>query len=109
MPERDLRVLVGAAVLTAVGFIALALVGHAELVAYALPVAVVALPLLAGRFPGEGRLAQLRERRAHGRSPRPVTEVVPAWARRAARALPRGGRLIADSLAVRPPPSVALR
>jgi hypothetical protein len=109
MPARDQRLLAGAAIVTALAFLALALVGHGELVAYLLPVAIVALPLVAGRYPGGDRLARLQARRRASRRVRPTTESVPASARRPAGALARGGRLIADALAVRPPPSLAVR
>ncbi|MQA74888.1 MAG: hypothetical protein GEU88_11200 [Solirubrobacterales bacterium] len=69
----------------------------------AVPALLVFVPLLAGRYLGAERLERLIARRAPGRSRRAP--------RRAARptlgvrvCFPRGGRLIADSLAGRPPP-----
>jgi hypothetical protein len=67
------------------------------------PALLLALPLLAGRYVGAERLTRIaRPRSAHrcraaGADPAPS-----AWGR----VLPRGGLLIAASLAVRPPPSV---
>ena len=83
-----------------------AFAGHADLIAYAAPLCVVALPLLAGRYFGEETLERLRERaepaRRHGAAP-----LLPG-ARRSMAAFPRGGRLIAQALAERGPPSSAL-
>ena len=77
--------------------------GHEELVAYAAPVLVVVLPLLAGRYVGEERIAGVaarlrRQRRLVG------LPVVARTSRRVEVLLPRGGRLIASALAKRPPP-----
>ncbi len=76
--------------------------GHEEMVAYAAPLLVLALPLLAGRYFGEERIARLagRLRRPRRRLSAPV---LPAT-RPVAALLPRGGRLIASALAKRPPP-----
>ena len=71
------------------------------------PLLVCALPLLAGRYLGERqveRLARWVQRRhapARRRRPAPLAVVV----RRTAVIVPRGGLLIAGSLAVRPPPA----
>lgn len=101
--SRDRRLLLGLAVLTlAVTTLALA-GGHSD-VLVGLPALLFALPLLAGRYVGEERLARLAgvvptaSRRAVGS--------LPTTACRALRVLPRGGRLIASSLAVRPPPAL---
>jgi hypothetical protein len=105
MPARDQRMLLALAVGTSVLVVLAALAGHAELIAYAAPLLVVALPLVAGRYVGEKRLRQLsslakpRQRRA------PVAR--PAL-RRPAELVPRGGRLIAHALAERGPPVPAL-
>jgi hypothetical protein len=105
VPARDRRILLAAAVATSALLLLAALAGHAEMLAYAAPLFLVAVPLLAGRYVGEERLVALgghvarRPRRPvaeHPRAPRPVA------------LLPRGGRLIAASLAVRPPPGPAL-
>jgi hypothetical protein len=103
--SRDRHLLLGLAALT-LALAASTLVGVHGDVLLAVPVLLLALPLLAGRYVGEERLARLAAAfvsirdRAEG-SP-------PAAARRSPRALPRGGCLIAASLAVRPPPT-ALR
>jgi len=73
-----------------------------EVLLYLLPLVALAIPLLVRRYPGERALVGLRNL---GRRPR--------WSRRVACVPPRsrmlmrvvrGGRLIACSLAVRPPP-----
>jgi hypothetical protein len=63
------------------------------------------VPLLAGRYVGEERLEALR-----GHVARPRRRVAPQRSRapRPVALLPRGGRLIAEALAVRPPPGLAL-
>jgi hypothetical protein len=105
VPARDRRILVAAAVATSALLLVAAIAGHAEVLAYAAPLFLLAVPLLAGRYVGEERLERLRGpvarrwRRAapvRSRAPRPVA------------LLPRGGRLIAEKLAVRPPPGLAL-
>lgn len=102
MTRRDRHLLFALAGLTLV-LAPLTLVGLHTDVLLAAPVLVFALPLLAGRYVGEEQLARLvaafvAERR------RPATALVPT-VRRAPQRLPRGGRLIAASLAVRPPPA----
>jgi hypothetical protein len=105
VPARDRKVLLAAAVLTSALLLLAAIAGHAELLAYAAPLFLLAVPLLAGRYVGEERLGALRTRIA-GRRRRPT----PARPRapRPVALLPRGGRLIAESLAVRPPPGLVL-
>jgi hypothetical protein len=107
MPARQQRLLVLAAAITSAVLLLLAYAGHEELLAYAAPVLVLVLPLLSGRFVGEERIAQA----AAGRRARPSSRLrplaVPAiWSARVL-SVPRGGRLIAQSLAVRPPPVLA--
>jgi hypothetical protein len=71
----------------------------------AAPALVLALPLLAGRYVGEERIARLVARlcRAAPRAARRLAARLP----RAPRALlPRGGRLLAFALAERGPPAV---
>ncbi len=106
MPARDQRLLVLAAVATSAALLLAALAGHAELIAYAAPLCVVALPLLAGRYVGEQTLERLRERvePEHRRGAAPLLP----GARRSMSAFPRGGRLIAQALAERAPPARAL-
>jgi hypothetical protein len=71
---------------------------------YLLPAFVLALPLLARRYPGERSLIALR-RVGRVRWARPRSSV-PAR-RRVVLVLVRGGRLLGRSLAVRPPPAVS--
>jgi len=82
------------------------LTGYEESLAYAAPLLVVLLPLLAGRFLGEERIARLVVR-ARRRSRRAAALPVPTAWLRAVRSVPRGGRLIPRGLAVRPPPLLA--
>jgi uncharacterized membrane protein len=105
MPARDQRFLLGAALATSAALLLAALAGHAELLAYAGPLLALAVPLLAGRYVGEERLRGMRGglRAAKRRLP-PAAH--PAH-RRPAALRPRGGRLIAQSLAKRPPPPAA--
>ncbi len=67
-----------------------------------LPAVLMAIPLLARRYPGERRLLALRRKRAlswpHARSSPPARNCVILIAS-------HGGQLIARSLAVRPPPA----
>jgi hypothetical protein len=106
MPERDQRLLIGAAFATSALLLVAAVAGHAELLAYAAPLFLLAVPLLAGRYVGEERLERMRSglRRARRLPPRAAK---PLAGRRPAAALPRGGRLIAQSLAERGPPALA--
>jgi hypothetical protein len=80
-----------------------ALTGHPDVLAFAGPLFLLAVPLLAGRYVGEEALGRLRrDRPSH---PRPlISRGVPKGAQRVAVMLARGGRLIAEALAVRPPP-----
>jgi hypothetical protein len=105
MTSRDQLALVSAAAVASVLVLLAGVAGHEQLVAYAAPVLVLVLPLLAGRYLGEERLARAvarvrhRRRRAAAAAPRSRAVVV---------RLPRGGRLIASGLAKRPPPVSAL-
>jgi hypothetical protein len=105
MPGRDQRMLFAFAAGTSALALLAALAGHAELIAYAAPLLVVALPLVAERYVGESRLRRwstpARPRRRHA----PVETVS---VRRLADLVPRGGRLIAHALAERGPPVPAL-
>jgi hypothetical protein len=107
MPRRDRRVLVALTLLSSLCLLAEAAGMLAPTLLYAAPLLIVALPLIAGRYVGEERIVRLA--RAVGRRRRPLARVaLPAGTRRALRAIPRGGRLIASSLAVRPPPAALL-
>jgi hypothetical protein len=105
MTRRDRQLLLGLSVLT-LALAALTIVGGHSDVLLALPVLLIALPLLTGRYVGEERLARLVAAFVPAR--RRAARSLPTAARRLPLAVPRGGHLIASSLAVRPPP-VALR
>ncbi len=102
MPRRDRHLLLGLAALT-LAVAALTLVGVHSDVLLSLPVLLFALPLLAGRYVGEEHIARLAAVFVAAR--RRPTGSLPTAARRSPIAVPRGGRLIAASLAVRPPPA----
>jgi hypothetical protein len=106
MPARDQRLMLGAALATSAALLAAALAGHADLLAYAAPLFLLAVPLLAGRYVGEEQLERMRSGFRQGRR-LPPRAVSPTVGRRLAAVLPRGGRLIAHSLAERPPPALA--
>ena len=107
MRPRDRRVLVFAAL---AAMLVLALLVHraGTEALLAAPLLALLAPLLAGRYLGEAQIERLAAARTRG-------EHTVARARRGSvllRApqvlLPRGGRLIATSLAERPPPAAAL-
>jgi hypothetical protein len=100
---RDQRLMVIAAAVAACTAVLGAAFGLEQLIAYAGPLLVLLLPLLAGRFVGEERLARAVARRRRARRV-PVAEAAPVTWLRDAALVARGGRLIARSLAVRPPP-----
>jgi hypothetical protein len=104
MPRRDRQLLLGLAAMT-LALASLTLLGVHSDVLLAVPVLVFALPLLSGRYLGEEQLARLAAAFL-GRRRRPAATIAP-HARRIERRLPRGGRLIAAALAVRPPPAAA--
>ena len=106
MPARDQRLLLSAALASSALLLIATVAGHAELLAYAAPLFLFAVPLLAGRYVGEERLERIR-RFLYRRPRRAPRGVAPAARRRPPAALPRGGRLIAHSLAERPPPALA--
>lgn len=68
------------------------------------PLLLVLVPLLAGRFVGEDRIVRIIKR-IHAARRRRVAPQVPPLGFSSFRARPRGGRLIALSLATRPPPA----
>ena len=70
---------------------------------YLLPLFALVVPLLFGRYLGEHGLAAVRERRLPRRRARPA-RTLGAPSRPAPVVVPRGGELLARSLAVRPPP-----
>jgi hypothetical protein len=101
------RLTAGVALAITVGWaLALALAGSTDALLFMAPALLVAAPLLAGRYVGENLIAKLAAGRA--RKPRhssPTPDVAP---RPPALWLPRGTRLIAFSLAKRPPPGSLL-
>ena len=106
MPAREQRLLLAAALATSALLLLAAFAGHPVLLAYAAPLFVVAIPLIAGRYVGEDRLERLMVVARRGR-PRRIAAALPGG-RRPAALVPRGGRLLARSLAERGPPAVAL-
>lgn len=73
----------------------------------ALPLLVCLVPLLLGRYAGEDKLHTLARWVGTRRSRRRASAATMPQARPGAALTPRGGRLIAASLAVRPPPAAA--
>jgi hypothetical protein len=102
MTRRDRTMLLGLAVLALVMGALPALGVHTD-VLLAAPVLALLIPLLAGRYLGEERLARMAEAFAPRRR-RAAGTLVPRRLR-GPRATPRGGSLIARALAVRPPPA----
>lgn len=101
MSARDRRVLLGLAAFTACWFAGMELAGIQDVLLHIAPLALVAVPILAGRYPGERFLtAALARKRGHPSAGSPARPSSP----RHFRVLPRGGRLIASSLAGRAPP-----
>ena len=107
MPRRDQRILLGLAALTALFAIVQSVTGLSADVLLAAPGLLLLLPLLAGRYVGEDRIARLTAWLAAPR--RRATAVRASPGRRAPRVLARGGRLIAVSLAERAPPALLAR
>lgn len=102
MTRRDRQLLFALAGLTLALASSMSFGVHSDVLLIA-PVLLFALPLLAGRYVGEEQLARLAAA-FDVRRGRPAPALEPT-VRRTSRALPRGGRLIAASLAVRPPPA----
>ncbi|MDP2712990.1 MAG: hypothetical protein Q8O56_17405 [Solirubrobacteraceae bacterium] len=102
MTRRDRQLLFALAGLT-LALASLTLVGVHSDILLAAPVLALAFPLLAGRYVGEQQLARLAA--AFRVARRRPAAVLRCTASRPAHRLPRGGRLIAFSLAVRPPPA----
>lgn len=71
-----------------------------------MPALLLVVPLVLGRYVGERRIRQLRNSLTSRRL-RPSFRELPTGARTGDALLVRGGRLIAASIAVRPPPTVA--
>jgi hypothetical protein len=103
MPARDRRLLFAAAVGMGALLLLAAFTGHPDVLKFAGPLWLLTLPLVAGRYVGEDVLVRLRRERPSRRRPL-VSRALPKDARRVVALLPRGGCLIAEALAVRPPP-----
>jgi hypothetical protein len=105
--RRDQRLDLALAVLAPAVLLLAAALGAGGDVLLALPTVLCAVPLLLGRYVGEQRLERLaravRARRRR-RAPRDRRADLELGRRRPAALVPRGGALIAASLAVRPPP-----
>jgi hypothetical protein len=106
VPRRDQRILLGLAALTLLFAVVQSATGISADVLLAAPALILLLPLLAGRYLGEDRIARLSASMARPR--RRFASVLAAEPRRAPRVLARGGRLIAVALAQRGPPSYQL-
>jgi hypothetical protein len=102
MPRRDRSVLFALATLSLLLGVLQSATGVSPDVLLAVPGLLLLLPLLAGRYVGEDRLADLAGRAI---APRRRSPVSLGSRRRAPRVLPRGGRLIAAALAERGPPA----
>jgi hypothetical protein len=94
-----LRVVLALALAAAAALLGLHLAGLDTGLLFMAPAFMLALPLLAGRYPGEGVIVRARRRRRRRR-----IEPLPS-ARPPARLLPRGGLLVGHALAGRAPPA----
>jgi hypothetical protein len=99
--RRRLGVGIGAVVVIA-ACAYLALPGFAEALSYLLPTLVLLAALAARRYPGERTLLAIIGERGRHRVRSRIAAIAPRFRPRAR--VPRGGALIAASLAVRPPP-----
>jgi len=100
------RSLIALTLLVLVAAVAVAGSGPAAGALCTLPLALVILPLLFDR--GEALIDRLARPRRAARRRRLASRALPLSVRLIARILPRGGRLLAFSLAVRPPPRSSL-
>jgi hypothetical protein len=92
--------------ITASWALSLAFSGSTDVLLYLAPALLIVVPLLAGRYVGESLIVKLaakdgRKRRSYRPSSPPPPKAPAIW-------LPRGTRLIAFSLAERPPPALLL-
>ena len=103
MLRRDLRLLLALCVLAAGWAIAQSQADLTTGFLFLAPTVIMAVPLIAGRYVGAERLSQITRSVSPRRRGTPAGRPV----RRPFRLVPpRGGLLIAASLAVRPPPPV---
>jgi hypothetical protein len=104
MPGRDRRLVAVPALAAGLALAALVHVAGAEAL-LAAPVLALLVPLLAGRYVGEEQIARLAAARAPRTCPSRRSRRSSAVLRAPRVLMPRGGRLLATSLAVRPPPT----
>jgi hypothetical protein len=95
------------AALTVVWLLGLELLGVEAAVAYLAPALLILLPLLSGRYPGDEALVRVAGRRLRLACRPP--QAPPLSRPRPGALLPRGGRLVAASLAGRGPPPCSHR
>jgi hypothetical protein len=86
---------------------ALALSGSTDALLFLAPALLIAAPLIAGRYVGEELIARLVVKRS--RKPRRPSAFPASAPRLPAVWLPRGARLVAFSLAKRPPPRALIQ
>jgi hypothetical protein len=91
----------GFAAIAAVWTLGMLALGVGDALIYLAPALLILLPLLAGRYPGDGALTRAATR-ARSRRPR-IAAALPRR-RPSTSLLPRGGDLVAASLAGRGPP-----
>ncbi|WP_259312472.1 hypothetical protein [Capillimicrobium parvum] len=105
MTSRDRRLLLGLAVASMAWVLVGAFAGIGDGLAMVAPALLLLLPLLAGRYVGEEALGRVRHARGapplRRRGARPAAPSHPAVA-----LVPRGGLLLASSLATWPPPAL---
>ena len=104
---RDRRIMRNLGLLAVVVACALMVAGLAQGVLFLGPALLLVLPLLAGRYVGEDVVVALATLRVAARRPAPRLSARLPRAPRAVR--PRGGRLLAASLAERGPPALRAR
>jgi hypothetical protein len=103
-PPRRRLVLSSFTLLVAAWMVLAVITGADTGLLYLSPALVLCAPLVLGRYVGEQQLADLADRPATRTSRRPSPLPMP---RSRVRLMQRGGRLVASSLAKRPPPPVA--
>ncbi|MFN8203965.1 MAG: hypothetical protein U0S48_15480 [Solirubrobacteraceae bacterium] len=105
MTRRDRRLMLALAVASMAWVLVGALAGIADGLAMVAPALLLLLPPLAGRYLGEDVLERVRL--ARGAPPVRRRRSRPArTSHRAVALVPRGGLLLASSLATRPPPAL---
>jgi hypothetical protein len=100
--HRNVRISAGLALPVAAVLVAHFVAGMGEGVAMLAPALLLFAALLTGRYFGEDTIARVRRTRQAPTRSRAVRRPAPRWTAR--RSVPRGGLLLASSLATRPPP-----